>query len=81
MNYSPLAVVVAAYNEEEGIAPTISELKEFLDDPHLVVVDGRSSDRTLTVAKDLGAEVLIQIGNGKGDAMSQGVNHLNGDIL
>jgi glycosyltransferase involved in cell wall biosynthesis len=76
--YSPLAVVVAAYNEEEGIAPTIRELKELLDKPHLVVVDGRSSDRTLEVAKDLGAEVLIQRGKGKGDAMSQGVNHLKG---
>jgi glycosyltransferase involved in cell wall biosynthesis len=76
--YSPLAVVVAAYNEEEGIAPTIRELKELLDKPHLVVVDGRSSDRTLEVAIDLGAEVLIQRGKGKGDAMSQGVNHLNG---
>ena len=79
LSYSPLAVVVAAYNEEEGIAPTIRELKELLDRPHLVVVDGRSSDRTLEVAKDLGAEVLIQRGRGKGDAMSQGVNHLNGD--
>jgi dolichol-phosphate mannosyltransferase len=79
LSYSPLAVVVAAYNEEEGIAPTIRELKESLDKPQLVVVDGRSSDRTLAVAKDLGAEVLIQRGNGKGDAMSQGVNHLNGD--
>jgi glycosyltransferase involved in cell wall biosynthesis len=78
LSYSPLAVVVAAYNEEEGIAPTIRELKELLDKPQLVVVDGKSSDRTLEVAKDLGAEVLIQRGRGKGDAMSQGVNHLNG---
>ena len=52
LNYSPLAVVVAAYNEEEGIAPTIRELKESLDKPQIVVVDGRSSDRTLEVAKD-----------------------------
>jgi len=78
LNYSPLAVVVAAYNEEEGIAPTIRELQESLDKPHLIVVDGRSSDRTLELAKDLGAEVLIQRGKGKGDAMSQGVAHLNG---
>ena len=76
----PLAIVVAAYNEEEGIAPTISELKEVLDKPHLVVVDGRSSDRTLELAKNLGAEVLIQRGKGKGNAISQGLNHLNGDI-
>ena len=79
MHYSPLAVVVAAYNEEEGIAPTIRELKELLVKPHLVVVDGKSSDRTLEVAKDLGAEVLIQRGKGKGNAISEGLDRVNGD--
>jgi len=79
LSYSPLAVVLAAYNEEEGIAPTICELKEVLNEPHLVVVDGKSSDRTLELAKDLGAEVLIQRGKGKGNAISQGIDHLNGD--
>ena len=73
----PLAVVVAAYNEEEGIAPTICELKEALNKPDLVVVDGKSSDRTLEIAKDLGAEVLIQRGKGKGNAISQGLDFLH----
>ena len=66
MSYSPLAVVVAAYNEEEGIAPTLCELKAVLNAPNLVVVDGKSSDRTLELAKDLGAKVLIQRSKGKG---------------
>ena len=81
MTYSPLTVVLAAYNEEEGIAPTICELKEVLSEPHLLVVDGQSSDRTIELAKDLGAEVLLQRtkGKGKGDAISQGLCHLNGD--
>ena len=78
MRYSPLAVVLAAFNEEEGIAPTICELKEVLCEPHLVVVDGKSSDRTSQLAKDLGAEVILQKGKGKGDAISQGLCHLNG---
>ena len=51
---SSLAVVVAAYNEEEGIVPTLCELKEVLNQPSLLVVDGNSSDRTLELAKDLG---------------------------
>ena len=79
MDFSPLTVVVAAYNEEEGITPTIRELNECLNKPHLIVVDGRSSDRTCELAKNLGAEVLIQRGRGKGDAISQGLQHLNGD--
>jgi len=76
MSYSPLAVVLAAYNEEEGIAPTIRELKEVLNKPHLIVVDGKSTDRTLELAKDLGADVFIQEGTGKGNAISQGLNQL-----
>jgi glycosyltransferase involved in cell wall biosynthesis len=76
MSYSPLAVVLAAYNEEEGIAPTIRELKEVLNKPHLIVVDGKSTDRTLELAKDLGAQVFIQEGTGKGNAISQGLNQL-----
>ena len=80
MTYSPLAVLLAAYNEEEGIAPTLCELKAVLSEPHLVVVDGQSSDRTFELAKDLGADVLLQRvkGKGKGDAISQGLCHLNG---
>ncbi|MDG6221635.1 MAG: glycosyltransferase family 2 protein [Candidatus Bathyarchaeota archaeon] len=81
MTYSPLAVLLAAYNEEEGIAPTICELKEVLSEPYLVVVDGQSSDRTFELAKGLGADVILQRtkGKGKGDAISQGLCHLNGD--
>lgn len=75
----PLAVVVAAYNEEEGIVPTLCELKQVLNRPSLLVVDGNSSDRTLERAKDLGAEIVIQRGKGKGSAISQGLGRLNGD--
>ncbi|MEJ2272768.1 MAG: glycosyltransferase [Candidatus Bathyarchaeota archaeon] len=64
-----LAVVVAAYNEEEGIAPTLSELHDVLNETYLVVVDGKSTDRTIEFAKGLGAEVIIQCGKGKGDAI------------
>jgi len=79
MSCSPLAVVVAAYNEEEGIVPTLSELKEVLNRPNLLVVDGNSSDRTLELAKDLGAEIVVQRGKGKGSAISQGLDRLEGD--
>ena len=75
----PLSVIVAAYTEEEGIAPTLCELKAVLNKPNLLVVDGNSSDRTLELAKDLGAEVIIQNGKGKGNAISEGLNQLSGD--
>lgn len=76
---SSLAIVLAAYNEEEGIAPTLYELKEVFAESNLVVVDGKSTDRTIELAKDLGAQVLIQKGKGKGNAISEGLARLNGD--
>ena len=76
MILSPLAVIIAAINEEEGIGPTICELKTTLNKPNLVVVDGKSSDKTIEIAKDLGAEVLIQKGKGKGSAISQGLDQI-----
>ena len=76
---SPLAVVLAAYNEEEGIVPTLCELKKVLTEPYLIVVDGKSTDNTYKLAKNLGATVLTQKGKGKGNAISEGLANLNGD--
>lgn len=79
-NNSSLAVIVAAYNEEEGITPTLSELNNVFNESYLVVVDGKSTDRTIEFAKDLGAEVIIQNGKGKGNAISQGLEYIKGNI-
>ena len=54
--------VIAALNEEEGIRPTLEELRQYLQNPRILVVDGRSTDRTVEVAEDLGAEVIQQEG-------------------
>jgi dolichol-phosphate hexosyltransferase len=79
-NYSPrVAVVVAALNEESGIGPTIAEIQKVLSNPHLIVVDGNSNDKTVEVAKSFGADVCLQNGVGKGDAMLQGISKLQYD--
>jgi glycosyltransferase involved in cell wall biosynthesis len=79
-NFNPhVAVVVAALNEESGIGPTISEIQEVLTNPHLLVVDGNSKDKTAEIAKSMGADVSLQIGVGKGDAMLQGIKSLHPD--
>jgi glycosyltransferase involved in cell wall biosynthesis len=45
-----LVVIVAAYNEEEGIRATLSEVAETLNSPLCLTVDGNSTDRTVEVA-------------------------------
>jgi dolichol-phosphate hexosyltransferase len=64
-------VVIAALNEQEGIGRTIVDFKESLLTSNILVVDGHSSDRTVDIARNLGAEVVFQDGLGKGDAISK----------
>ena len=73
---SRVAVIVAALNEERGIGPTIAEIKSVLPNPHLIVVDGNSDDKTVEIAKELGADVMLQNGIGKGDAILHGIRKL-----
>ena len=78
-NHSSVLVIIAALNEENGIGPSLAELRLVLDDPRYLVVDGNSVDRTVKVAKDMGAEVLFQDGVGKGQAIAQAIKHVNSD--
>lgn len=77
---STVLAVVAALNEEEGIGPTIEELRQYVHDPRILVVDGRSIDRTVEVAEGLGAEVIQQNGKGKGDAIAKAISHVNSNV-
>jgi len=70
-------VVIAALNEAPGIGLTITELKDILGDVSILVVDGKSTDRTAEIARNLGAEVVYQDGDGKGDALAKALEHAN----
>lgn len=79
LNYPSSTIVIAALNEEQGIGLTIAELKETLLSSNILVVDGHSLDRTVDVAKNLGADVVFQDGLGKGDAISKALKQTNGN--
>ena len=70
-------VIIAALNEEEGIGLTIAEMIDALGDPQVLVVDGKSTDRTVEVAKNLGAQLFVQDGLGKGDAIAKAVANID----
>ena len=70
-------VIIAALNEEEGIGLTIADLYSHLRYPQVLVVDGKSTDRTVEVAKNMGADIVLQDGHGKGDALAKGLEHLD----
>lgn len=70
-------VIIATLNEEAGLGPTLADIKSSLENSHCLVVDGRSTDRTVEVAKELGAQTLVQKGLGKGDAIATAIDHIN----
>lgn len=76
---STITVVIPTLNEEKGIGSTMMELKEILEDPRYLVVDGNSMDRTVEIAKLMEAEVVTQIGSGKGQAVAQAIKHVDWD--
>jgi len=78
--YPSTLVVLAAWNEEDGIGRTILELEHYLVCSRILVVDGKSRDSTVDVAKNLGADVICQEGKGKGNAISCAIKHIDADV-
>jgi len=72
-------VLMPALNEEEGIGDTIIELKKHMHNPQILVIDGKSRDRTVYIAKKLGANVIFQSGTGKGDAIDFALRNSDSD--
>jgi dolichol-phosphate hexosyltransferase len=75
---APLVVLLPTLNEEEGVRATIQDIpfQELWDagfDPRVLVVDGRSTDRTREVAVACGATVVLQSSRGKGGAVREGL--------
>lgn len=73
MSYeNDVVIVVPAYNEEATIGNVVIE---FLKIAHVVVVDDASTDRTGTIAKELGANVVMNLVNsGYGETISAGIS-------
>jgi len=70
-------LVIAALNEAPGIGLTIAEMRDTLGEISVLVIDGRSTDRTVEIAKNLGAKVVCQDGAGKGDALAKALEYID----
>lgn len=79
-----VCVILPALNEERTIGSVIRRIpRETLEvlgySPRILVVDGNSIDSTLAIARARGAEIVHQDGRGKGNALRQVVEVLQGD--
>jgi len=59
---------------------TLAEMLKTLNPRKILVVDGHSIDRTVEVAKDLGAQVFFQDRTGKGNAIAKAIEHIDSDV-
>jgi glycosyltransferase involved in cell wall biosynthesis len=67
-------VVIPAYNEATTIATVIKKVKQVTE--HVVVVNDASTDDTLSLAEDAGADCLDHIINrGQGAALKTGIDY------
>lgn len=74
-----ISVVIPCYNEEKGIARTLSDMPALVDE--IVVVDNNCVDRTAEVASSLGARVVCETKQGYGAAYKKGFRSATGDII
>lgn len=81
-----VTIVVPAKDEEEAIGATlrslpIATLQAAGHDVEVVVLDGRSTDRTAEIARAWGAVVVTDSEPGKGSALRNARAHLRGDYI
>jgi glycosyltransferase involved in cell wall biosynthesis len=76
-----VSVVIPTLNEAENIAYVLHRIPHWVEET--IIVDGRSTDNTVSVAKEARPDVVVvyQEGRGKGDAISAGCRAATGDII
>jgi glycosyltransferase involved in cell wall biosynthesis len=77
-----VSVVIPTLNEEGNLRRVMREVKHVLSNYkyEIIVVDKYSKDKTVQVAKSLGARVLYDP-IGKGSALKRGLHSAKGDIM
>lgn len=80
-----VSVIIPALNEEFNIATVINKAKNALEtlgvEYEIVVVDSDSTDKTVEIAKSLGAVVVNQPLRGYGNAYHKGFSEAKGDVF
>ena len=82
INKPNVTIIIPAYNEEEGIADVITQLKELDENYEIIVVDDGSTDNTYKLASDTGVKVIRHPYNkGYGAALKTGIRNAEADIV
>ncbi len=77
---SRACIIIPTLNEEKNIGSTIDEFRQEGFEK-IFVIDGRSTDKTVEIAKSKGARVEIQTGKGKGQAVAEAFRLVDEEIV
>ena len=78
MPAATVSVVIPTKNEEGLIGEIIDSVRSYGE---VLVIDGRSTDRTRVIAEAHGARVVLDGGKGKGQAIRQAFSEATTDIV
>lgn len=81
MKVSSLCILIPCLNEERGVASVVREYRNQFPQARIVVVDNGSTDATGRLAREAGAEVLIERSRGKARAVLRAFSNIDSDIL
>ncbi len=75
-----VAVLVPCFNEEAAVATVVADFRKALPSAEIFVYDNNSSDRTMAVAREAGAEVRSERRQGKGHVVRRMFADIDADI-
>lgn len=79
-----ISIITVCFNAEDTIADTIqSVLSQDYEDVEYIIVDGKSTDRTLEIIQSHQKRIKLISEKDQGiyDAMNKGINIANGDVI
>jgi glycosyltransferase involved in cell wall biosynthesis len=75
-----VAVLVPCFNEEAAVAKVVADFRKNLPGAEIFVYDNNSSDRTVEIASEAGAEVRSERRQGKGHVVRRMFADIDADI-
>src|SRR6201747_650363 len=75
-----IAVLVPCFNEEAAVATVVADFRQALPAAEIFVYDNNSSDRTIAVAREAGAQVRGERRQGKGHVVRRMFADVDADI-
>ncbi len=76
-----IGLVIFTKNEERTIGNLIDEVYNYIDRQDIFVIDGHSTDNTISIVREKGASLFLDPKKGKGSAIQLAVDNINKDIL